>query len=234
MAVGRSHLFSQLRGSVGGITYTQNSYATIVARNRTTPTNPNTARQIVVRGYLSTAVNAWQARSTIDRQSWHDYAQQTPWTNALGEDIRLSAFNMYCAVRCAAKDINPGLASATWDNPPSTPGLLPNPYCELLQCSSFPPGTLCYEYRIHNLSDTETIRCKAYRSSLMPVTINWFKGPYPASNTTINLAPGASHLIVYGGGAILQKVFVRLRSVDAINWNRISSAVYFTVDGSYS
>jgi hypothetical protein len=133
---------------------------------------------------------------------------------------------MYVSVRCAAKDINTGLSSSTWDLAPCTPGLLPSPYIEHVTCSSFPPGTNCYEFNVVNTSDVSTVRVKVYRTGLLSDTIWFYKGPYPASNTYGNLAPGGKQLVSYGAGGVPNHIFIKARFVDQNGWNRISSPTH--------
>lgn len=86
----KSPIFSQASGSIGGTTFSRNRGG-MYTRNRAIPTNPNTANQVAVRTYLGTAVNAWSNTLTpAQRAGWRAYGDNTPMTNKLGDETRLT------------------------------------------------------------------------------------------------------------------------------------------------
>ena len=85
MAKVKSHLFSIMRGSVGGINYTANQYHQIIARNRTSPVNPRTNKQSMVRSSFSEALAQWVNLSISAQTAWNDWASLVTFTGPLGE-----------------------------------------------------------------------------------------------------------------------------------------------------
>lgn len=70
-----SPVWSKIRGSIAGTTYTANQFAAIVARQRVTPVNPGSQAQVAVRAAFATAVTRWNALSDENRELWDAYAQ---------------------------------------------------------------------------------------------------------------------------------------------------------------
>lgn len=86
---------TQMAGSIGGTTYARNRYGNY-SRARTKPVNPNTARQVAVRGYMSTLTTRWSNTLTApQRTAWDLYAANVVMTNRLGETMHLSGYNHY-------------------------------------------------------------------------------------------------------------------------------------------
>ena len=85
----------EMRGSIGGNVFSRNRYGSYV-RQRTTPVNPNSARQQAVRNYLTSLVEHWRATLTQNqRDAWAVYADAISVANSLGEQIKLSGYNHY-------------------------------------------------------------------------------------------------------------------------------------------
>lgn len=103
---------SAASGSIGDTVYSRNQYGSYV-RARTSPTQPNTAKQTAARTRFSSAVTAWQSTLTAtQRQSWADYAAQVPGYDAFGNPQKLSGFQMYLHTRLTI--------AATGLTPPTT------------------------------------------------------------------------------------------------------------------
>ena len=111
----------QLSGSVGGVVAAHNKGGQYL-RNRSIPTNPNSAAQIAVRGAFSDGAIAWSGLTAAQRSAWEAYAVETPVVNRLGENIIVSGFNMWSrwfafsrravpANSVVAAPVTPGLVS---------------------------------------------------------------------------------------------------------------------------
>lgn len=88
-------LTAEMRGSVGGTTFSRNRFGQI-ARQRVTPVNPNTARQAAVRATFQFLTDAWNSTLTqLQRDSWNLYGASVVMKNKLGEDIYLTGFNQF-------------------------------------------------------------------------------------------------------------------------------------------
>lgn len=86
---------AQISGSIGGVTFARNTYGAYI-RNRTTPTNPRTARQTEVRASIAFLAAYWaQTLSDAQRTAWNLYAASVVMTNRLGEPTYLSGYNMF-------------------------------------------------------------------------------------------------------------------------------------------
>lgn len=91
----KSALITQASGSVGGLTASRNRGGAYF-RARSIPVNPDTPQQQAVRNAMSTLVGAWSNTLTFaQREGWRAYAESTPVTNALGDEITLSGINMF-------------------------------------------------------------------------------------------------------------------------------------------
>ncbi len=106
MALFKSHIATQISGSVGGTTYGHNKGG-LVMRARSKPvTNtgtlpPNDANRRVnqsqrTRQALNHAQNRWRSILTANqRDSWNAYAANVPLPGALGEARAVSGFNQF-------------------------------------------------------------------------------------------------------------------------------------------
>ena len=79
-----SPVWSVIRGSIGGITYSANQFHQIIARVKTAPVNPNTGKQSAIRSAFSGAVAQWNIISQITRDGWDDYALSLVFEGPLG------------------------------------------------------------------------------------------------------------------------------------------------------
>lgn len=91
----KSQVYTEVSGSIGGITYAHNSGG-MYARARATPTDPQTARQVAVRNAMAALTAQWNDLLTSgERAAWALYAANTLLTNAFGDPITVSGQNMY-------------------------------------------------------------------------------------------------------------------------------------------
>lgn len=88
-----------VRGKVGGIVFSRSKQGPTV-RLRVNPSQPQTADQMLVRGYLATASAAWASLTTQQRDSWDTYAGLHPVSNVFGETTYLSGHQYYCRCAC--------------------------------------------------------------------------------------------------------------------------------------
>lgn len=115
----RFGLGGQMSGSVGGVTAGHNKGGQYL-RNRSIPTNPNTARQQLVRSCLAECSQSWKLLTAAQRGRWEQYATATPLVNRLGESVTVSGFNMYVRTNTFLKSIRPVTAPVT--EAPTSPG----------------------------------------------------------------------------------------------------------------
>lgn len=95
MALIRLGLGSQASGSLGGTVFSHNRFGAYI-RARSIPVNPNTARQVAVRNFVTNLSQDWNNVLTqAQRDAWNEYAANTLFTNKLGEAINLTGLNVY-------------------------------------------------------------------------------------------------------------------------------------------
>lgn len=112
----KSQVYTDVSGSVGGITYAHNKGG-MYARARRTPTNPNSPRQQAVRAVLGGILSAWtNVLTAAQRTAWDTYAANTPTENRLGEELFLSGQQFF--IRSNVGRVAAGLARV--DDGPTT------------------------------------------------------------------------------------------------------------------
>ena len=93
-----SPVFAQASGSVAGMVFSHGR-AGMITRSRSTPTNPNTERQRIVRVALAVLAPYWgQTLSAAQRAGWNLYAANVAMTNALGATIFLTGQNHFLRI----------------------------------------------------------------------------------------------------------------------------------------
>lgn len=89
-------LYGNIIGSVGGHTFSKNRSGPYV-KIKAQPTNPNSAAQALVRGYMSTAVANWSNVLTGDEAKAWDHAAELHKRSKYGLGYTLSGLNLYVA-----------------------------------------------------------------------------------------------------------------------------------------
>lgn len=109
---------AEARGSIGGVVYSRNRGG-MYMRNRSVPTNPNTARQQNVRLFMLTAAQYFsETLIAADRKTWEVYTQNTPATNRVGATIVLSGIAAFVRTNALRQLAN----LAILDKAPATGG----------------------------------------------------------------------------------------------------------------
>lgn len=90
----RGLLATQLSGSIDGLVAAHNSGGSYF-RNRTTPTNPNTSRQILMRSAVAAAYLNWLDLSPEQRGAWESYARSITRVNRIGATRHNSGWNEF-------------------------------------------------------------------------------------------------------------------------------------------
>lgn len=107
-------LLEELRGKAGNAVFKRTKVGTVVSE-RTTPTNPNTIRQLQVRANLSKAAKAFKALSPAQVALWNAYALKIAQP---GTKPR-AAVDIFCALATKRLQIYSGNTIPT--TPPATP-----------------------------------------------------------------------------------------------------------------
>ncbi len=83
------------RGSIGGQVHSRNRFGNYI-RARTTPVNPRSPRQNLIRAAVAALAQQWSSTLTqLQRDAWEVYASAIVRVNKLGAQIRLTGFNMF-------------------------------------------------------------------------------------------------------------------------------------------
>ena len=82
------------RGKIGGHVASKNR-AGAYLRTKVTPTNPNTAAQVLARSRLATLSVAWSGLSDAQRTAWNNATELWKSTNIFGDLKNPSGFNLY-------------------------------------------------------------------------------------------------------------------------------------------
>lgn len=91
----KSAIFTQVSGSIGGITFFQSS-AGLTARARAIPLNPATPFQEAVRLALSFLASRWADELAVSqRAAWNVYGDNVTLINDLGDPFQASGINHY-------------------------------------------------------------------------------------------------------------------------------------------
>lgn len=94
MALIKSSLLADIRGSIGGTTYSRNRGGSY-ARNRTVPINPQSISQTRARSDLAFYSVGWNSLTDNQRAAWNAYAETVQAINVLGESITYTGQQMY-------------------------------------------------------------------------------------------------------------------------------------------
>lgn len=85
-------------GSIGGVTHSHNR-AGQYTRARRTPVQPvGTGRRGVIRAAFGSASSAWSALTASVQAAWQSYANGHPYSDSLGQAIKLTGHQMYVAI----------------------------------------------------------------------------------------------------------------------------------------
>lgn len=100
-----SPIFGEMRGKLGGSVFSRNKGGPYV-RAHAIPTNPNTARQQVVRNWVGYLASYWASTlSAAERAGWVEWAQTTPWLNSLGQSVYLTGLDWFVMVNARLLDV---------------------------------------------------------------------------------------------------------------------------------
>ena len=105
MARFQSQVYTIIRGSVGGVTYTANQWHQLIARARTSPVNPSTTNQGVIRSAMGQVSSAWKNLTDAQRQAWDEYAQGCEYSGPMGK-YSIPGRQMFCGVLSLAQYID--------------------------------------------------------------------------------------------------------------------------------
>lgn len=208
---GLSQLFTVMRGSIGGVTFTANASQSIVARARVSPVNPSTAAQTDIRTAFSFAIQRWESMDQAERDGWQDYAESLVWEGPTGS-YDVPGRGVWLANASFLQFLtNSGLAALTiFDTPPAVTGFAK---FDLIQSQD--PGLPGTGFDLNLLQTTGVAMDVLINISLgFNPTRNRFKGPWADPQTRyVQLASGVTANIAIDELVEGQAYFFRVRGV---------------------
>jgi len=216
-----SQIATQMRGSVGGITYTANQWYQIIARARTSPVNPGTSNQTIIRSVMAYLSAAWEGLSDAVKQQWQDYADTCIYQGPLG-NYTLGGRQMFIACMSIPGYCNSrGLyAFGAVFTPPAIPGFYD---IGPVQTTSYVGPGIGIALSITNETGEDGVAF-VERSFAFPTSRNRFKGPFLSSSAqAVAVGTGAATKIEFDNLTPDLIYFTRVRCVTEDPPYRISA-----------
>jgi len=117
------NMAQNVSGSIGGTTFGRNKGGAY-ARQKSSPVQPRTERQLEVRANLSVVSQAWRNLTAALRADWETWALNHPVLDVFGQSLKLSGMSAFCKI--AADCLNIGLDQPTAP-PPDPTEVIPAP-----------------------------------------------------------------------------------------------------------
>lgn len=170
----KSQVFTETSGSVGGLTFSHNRGG-LYTRARSIPTDPASAFQTVLRGFMGQLASRWRDDLTpAERTAWDEYAAATLLLDRLGEPRNVGGMGMY--QRGNVPRLQSGVAEGIIDDGPIVDGL---PSVSAVVVSASAPTTIGVEFNILDEWVGEAgAAMMVFTSVGKSPGINFFKGPY--------------------------------------------------------
>lgn len=220
-----SHLFSNILGSVGGITYLNNPFHQIVGRQRTVPVQPNTDAQVMAKTSFGAAVQAWEQATQQQRDDWAAYAQTVTFQGPLGPykpTGRMLAVAQYQITSYLQNQGVVGFMGGSVMDAPVLPGLLvvTNPSIQNPDA-----GNCGFKIQFKN-TNGEPIVGYSERCFKQSDARNFYKGPWVSDTLAAQLvADTDTETLPYYGLVEDGVYFVKLRYISSPLGRRYSQEV---------
>jgi hypothetical protein len=179
----KSQVYTQVSGSIGGITYSHN-LGGLYTRARRTPVNPRSAQQQTVRDALTQLAASWsQVLTQPQRDAWKVYATNQPLINRLGDSINVPPLAMY--IRCNVPRLQTGLPRVD-----DAPTIYTLPDFTLPVATVTAPTTLSLAFEVtDDWVGEDDAALIVYASRGQSPGINFFAGPFRYAGSVLgNLA----------------------------------------------
>ena len=107
---------TEIRGKAGGSVFSRNASGAFW-RNRVNPVNPQTSRQMAVRGGFTAISTQWRDLTDAERQAWSDFAPTMPFQDALGQSKVYTGNQLFMKLNQSLSQASPATPLLT--SPPS-------------------------------------------------------------------------------------------------------------------
>lgn len=225
MARALSQVYTIIRGSVGGLTYTANQFHQIVVRARTAPVQPGTPPQTLIRSAFNDASITWKLLTPAQRISWANYATTAIFPGPLG-DYTVPGRSIMMAGFSLATYLNEGGFAV--NTPNGTPPLVTG-FAGISNIKSVDPGVPTpsgFDISISN-PQAEVLSVLVNISLGFDPSRNFYKGPWDSSLTLgANIPASSSVLIPITDLTLGQKYFFRVKGVITDGPHRITSEFF--------
>lgn len=204
----KSPIITAGSGSVGGLTVAHNAGG-LYFRGRSTPTDPGTAQQTLIRNAFAFLSNYWLSTLTAQqRTEWNIYASNVTVLDAFGDAIYISGFNHFMRSNVMYKK---NFGSVLADGPANfNLGEFTSPVPTMSEAAQ----QISLTYGDADDWVSEDGACLwVYQSRPQNRTINFFKGPYQLAGVILGsaAAPPASPQLLAAVFPFVedQRVFLR-------------------------
>lgn len=221
------------RGSVGGVTYTANSYSAIIARARVVPVNPQTKWQNGLRGAFKASSDRYRDLLTAqEREDWKFAATNFPYSGPLGT-YYIPGRNLFIAAKTyRAFVVSQALFPTLLDLDTI---LLAGGWFFSGTVNVVPPSDAGtgFDIQFVRLQPGVNAVSTAQISPAQLPTVNYFTGPFMPEPNNATLTPGGtSTLLKIRGKAEGMRYFIKTRSIYLLDGSSISQPFYHNIIAS--
>ena len=208
---------ADMRGSVNGNVFARNANGAYV-RNRTTPINPQTAKQISVRNALASVATYWRSLTDAQREAWNVAAPSFPYTNRLGQTQVYTGQQLF--MKFNQQLLQAGISLGSLDTPPA-PATFPDMALNTLAFTLTASVLTTAQFAVDNPDATGDFRFNIFATpglsagisspgkSQFRLVANKSTGSDPTTFVT-------EYIALFGSPTIASKVHVRVEVVNVV------------------
>lgn len=223
-------LITQMRGSSGGSTYSQNMYGPY-RKNRVSGLNPDTAAQSVVRARFAAITQAWRELTDAQRAEWYAHTSAFPFYDSLGRQRFYTAPALFVKLNISVQAADP--AQAIFETPPQPTEVIA-PRLETLTAWISEEALVAFDAVISAALTTHNrliiYATQGLSAGITRPRLTLFRQIYVATDsdsTTISLTD--SYTAIWGTPLIGEKVFIRAETVQMSSGQRIQSGIISSI-----
>jgi len=197
-----------LIGKLGSVVFQRGPFGNL-ARQFVKPVNPNTPRQVAVRGIMQQLSQAWNTTLTnTNRTNWNLYAKQTPMINKTGQQVFFSGRMQF--IRSQFLNVSKNGIGALSAAAPLTPGIHQAPILAL----TFDAATGVVELAGIDVGGATNWVANFLVASPQGNQVNYFKGPFASTVEFDQTMLPPATLQTFGAVPVGTKCFVSSRILD--------------------
>lgn len=205
MAKFLSQVYTQIRGSVGGITYLTTPAGAMIARARVIPVNTPTPYRSAIQGAFTAAVSGWQALPVAKRLLWSVWAQANGGTRTGREEFMAGGtFKEYGILT-----VPTGWPVIVATNDPPT--FVGHPSITFISVPFITAALTGCSFQVQNNSALQVAAiCEI--SPALSTARNYWKGPWlPVFSLGASILPGVKKKFDFSGLIAGERYFARVR-----------------------